>query len=192
MATVRILLGIVWLAFIGGGWCFSGGVVGYEKRKEKIATGRRAPCNDARRIIEIARKEIGVREEGCENCGIAVARYLSYCNIKSPAQWCAAWISWCFGQAGYHSPKTAWSPALFPASKLVAAARPGIVYGIYFTRLGRVGHCGIIERLQGDFIVGIEGNTNVRGSRDGDGVYRRIRHIRTIRYFSDWIGKKVE
>jgi len=65
--------------------------------------------------------------------------------------------------------------------------RSGLVYGIYFPELRRIGHCGILERVQGDFVIGIEGNTNVAGSREGDGVYRRMRHKRSIAKFAEWL-----
>jgi hypothetical protein len=71
----------------------------------------------------------------------------------------------------------------------------GLVYGIYFPGLKRIGHCEIVERVQGDFVMGIEGNTNVGGrrvtahprnaDRDGYGVCRRTRHKRTIRRYAD-------
>ncbi|MEJ2903222.1 hypothetical protein WAE58_12340 [Pedobacter panaciterrae] len=42
-----------------------------------------------------------------------------------------------------------------------------------------------MECLQGDFVQTIEGNTNVEGSREGDGVYRQLRHKRTIAKYAD-------
>jgi len=68
----------------------------------------------------------------------------------------------------------------------VKGAAPGLVMGIYFPSLGRIAHCGIVERLQGDFVYVIEGNTNVAGSREGDGVYRRLRHKRSIASYAAW------
>ncbi len=65
--------------------------------------------------------------------------------------------------------------------------KTGLVFGIYFPHLKRIGHCGIVERLQGDFVVSIEGNTNVNGGREGDGVYRKLRHKRSIAKYADWI-----
>jgi len=65
----------------------------------------------------------------------------------------------------------------------------GMVMGIYFDDLKRVGHCGILERQQGDFWQIIEGNTNVKGSREGDGVWRKMRHKRAIHCFADWLKK---
>ncbi|WP_316812362.1 hypothetical protein [Pedobacter heparinus] len=62
----------------------------------------------------------------------------------------------------------------------------GLIYGLYYPSLKRIGHCGITERLQGDLIFGIEANTSLAGSREGDGVYRKIRHKRTIYCYADW------
>ncbi|WP_285059747.1 hypothetical protein [Pedobacter ginsengisoli] len=100
--------------------------------------------------------------------------------------WCAAFVSWCFGQAGYTQPKTAWSPALFPKGRFRKEPLPGMIMGIYFPSMRRIAHRGIVESLHGDFIVCIEGNTNSDGSRNGDGVYRRVRHKRSIANFSEW------
>lgn len=125
------------------------------------------------RILAIARKELGVRELTGNNDGVQVERYLAY-------------VSYVFGQAGYIAPRTGWSPALFPASRQVVSAAPGSVFGIYFPSLKRVAHCGFVERLQGDFIQTIEANTNLEGGREGQGVYRRLRHKRTISKYANW------
>jgi hypothetical protein len=65
-----------------------------------------------------------------------------------------------------------------------------VLFGIYFPTLKRIAHCGAIEQVNGNWISGIEGNTSVNGSRDGDGVYRKLRHIKTIYRYADWITKK--
>ncbi|WP_225872698.1 NlpC/P60 family protein [Pedobacter frigoris] len=122
-----------------------------------------------------------------KNDGARIAEYLGYCNIKSPAAYCAAWVSWVFGQAGYSEPRTAWSPSLFPKARLVKELKPGIVYGLYYISLDRIGHCGLLENVKNDWINGIEANTNEAGSREGQGVYRKIRHKRTIHCFADWL-----
>jgi len=66
---------------------------------------------------------------------------------------------------------------------------PGDVLGIYFPNLNRIAHVGIVEKLMGHWCVSIEGNTSVSGSREGDGVYRKIRHLKTIHSLADWIKK---
>lgn len=178
MGSIKGLLLLICTAGIVGSGRIAGGIV----KKE-----------DYESIVEIARREIGVREEGCGNCGPRVGTYLNYVGFQKAAPWCAAFVSYCFGRAGYPQPRTAWSPALFPASRVVsprtAVGSSGLVYGIYYAALGRIGHCGIVETWRGDWCSGIEGNTNGLGSRDGEGVYRKIRHKRTIAKFSDWVGK---
>ncbi len=46
------------------------------------------------------------------------------------------------------------------------------------TDIGRLwnGHTGILLTQNGDEMHSIEGNTNIKGSREGDGVYRKIRN----------------
>lgn len=145
--------------------------------------------NGYERVIRIAEKEVGVREAGAENCGRRVEEYLKYVGFGKGSPWCAALVSFVFREAGFVRPRTAWCPALFPEGRVVSAPalRPGLVFGIYFPALGRVGHCGIVAGTFGDQVFTIEGNTSVVGSREGDGVYRRIRHKRTIAKFSDWV-----
>lgn len=140
-------------------------------------------------IIAIAQSQIGVMEATGNNDGAKVEAYLATTGLKKGEPWCAAFISWVFKQAGYEQPATAWSPALFPAPRQVKSPAPGMLFGIYFKSLQRISHCGIIERINGNFIIGIEGNTNLNGSRDGNGVHRRLRHTKTIYRYADWINK---
>lgn len=161
---------------------FNGGFIGGDEKERNFGN---KSFSGAAAVISAARREIGVREH-TENSSKRIDLYCVYVGIKQ-APWCAAFVSFCYGQAGYVRPKTAWSPALFPSGRLVKEAAPGLVMGIYFPSLGRIGHCGIVERLWGDFVYVIEGNTNVAGSREGDAVMRRIRHKRTISRYSNWL-----
>ena len=79
---------------------------------------------------------------------------------------------------------------MFPAARLTSDPKPADVFGIYFENLQRIGHVGLVERLQGKFIFSIEGNTSADGSREGTGVFRRLRHSRTISKYADWITIK--
>jgi len=181
MATIKFLLGF--LCFIA--LCSSRGI----ERHNLIQDVNHEPYQ---RIVAAAQKEIGTREASVPNTGQKVSAYLRYAGIKTAAPWCAAWVSYVFGQAGYSQPKTAWSPDLFPASRQVGEARPGLVLGIYYSSLGRIGHCGIVESLRGEYVNSIEGNTSAANERDGDGVWRKVRHKRSIRCYADWIkGQKL-
>lgn len=140
------------------------------------------------KIIALAQAELGVRELTACNDGPRVEAYLRCVGLHRGDPYCAAFISWIFMRAGYPEPRTGWSPALFPARLLAKVAAPGNVYGIYFPTLRRVAHCGLVERVKGNWITGIEANTNLNGSRNGDGVYRRLRPVKTVHCFADWIN----
>jgi len=190
MVTVRVLF-CVFCAGLGyWGWGFNGGVVGHEEqeitslpRNEGTGEERRRQGADA--VIRAAQKEIGVQEIG-QNTGTRVDQYGAYVGIKG-LPWCAAFVSWVFREAGYAAPRTAWCPSLFPAKRKVKAAGRGMVMGLYYVSLGRVGHCGIVCSLRGDWVVTVEGNTGFTGEREGQGVWRKTRHKRTIHCYADWL-----
>ncbi|TDQ10037.1 CHAP domain-containing protein [Pedobacter metabolipauper] len=137
-------------------------------------------------LLGVATAELGVHEVGGNNAGARVETYLAAVGLKKPEPWCAAFVSWVFKQCGYAKPRTGWSPALFPDRLVVKKPVPGCVFGIYFPELKRIGHCGFVTQVKGDWIGTIEGNTNVSGGREGDGVYRRTRHVRTICKVADY------
>jgi hypothetical protein len=140
-------------------------------------------------LLSIAGKEVGVREKTGHNDGAQVEAYLDYVHLKKGNPWCAAFISWVFWKAGYPEPRSGWSPDLFPRSRRIILPVPGSVLGIYFPELKRIAHVGLVVRSQHDWISSIEGNTNPDGSREGYGVFRRLRHRRFIYAFANW-GRK--
>ncbi|MNY52796.1 hypothetical protein D3C86_1884990 [compost metagenome] len=95
-------------------------------------------------------------ERSAKKDGARIAAYLAYVGFKTPQPWCAAFVSYCFGQAGYSQPRTAWSPSLFPKERLVKdlsilrddEKMPEMVYGMYFSKLGLIGHCGLVESVR--------------------------------------------
>lgn len=174
MAAARILLCMFFFAFAG-----RSGLPGSNTVK-----------NEAETLIAIAQSQIGVREVNGNNDGPEVEAYLAVASLKKGEPWCAAFLSWVFKQAGYQQPRTGWSPALFPEARWVKAPSPGLVFGIYFPALKRIAHCGMVERLKGSWLVCIEGNTNINGSREGDRVYRKLRHVKTIYRYANWMNNK--
>ena len=163
MAAARILSGIIYVAFA----CSAG-----------------MPGSD---LLRIARAEIGVREKSGRNDGKRVEQYLHCVGLNRGEPYCAAFVSFCFKQAGHAAPRTGWSPDLFPSKTLVKQPVPGNVFGVYFPELKRIAHCGLVSGLHTDWVMTIEGNTNASGGRDGEGVYARRRHKRTIRCYADWL-----
>ncbi|MCD0489707.1 CHAP domain-containing protein [Pedobacter sp. MC2016-14] len=141
-----------------------------------------------RNLLEVAIAEIGVREATGHNDGLRVGEYQRAAACSKGDPWCACFVSWVFKQAGYVQPRTGWSPALFPPSRLVIKPKRGCVFGIYVASKKRIAHCGIIERVHGSRLYTIEGNTDIKGSSEGDGVYRKVRHLNRIKYFAEWRG----
>jgi hypothetical protein len=184
MATIRIVLGIVCLAIFG--WSTKPNSsfleIGAWNKEEELTKDLMLRES----ILVIARSQIGVREATGNNDGITVEAFLKVTNLAKGNPWCAAFVSWVFKQAGYARPKTAWSPALFPLERQTLNPKPADVLGIYSIKLKRIAHCGLVESRRNNWIIGLEGNTNLEGSREGDGVYRKWRHIRTIAKFADW------
>lgn len=127
--------------------------------------------------------EIGVQEATGNNDGQRVAAYLRYCGLNEGYEWCAAFVSWCHGQAGSSEPRNAWAAALFPTTKTIDPAvtspRAGDVFGIYITSKKRIGHCGFVDKWEGDWVVTVEGNVN-------NAVVRKRRSVKTLAAVSRW------
>ncbi|WP_257668139.1 CHAP domain-containing protein [Parapedobacter tibetensis] len=150
-------------------------------------------------LREIYTAEVGVREATGNNDGPRIAEYLRYCGLGEGYEWCAAFVSWCHGQAGYPEPRNAWAAALFPAGHMVwtrasegtgdaarntrassnAIPRQGDVFSIYSTSKERIAHCGFVDGWDGKFCLTVEGNVD-------NAVVGKRRPIKTIYAVSRW------
>jgi hypothetical protein len=137
-------------------------------------------------LLKIAESQLGVREKTGHNDGAQVEAYLSYVHLKKGNPWCAAFLSWVFYQAGYPKPRSGWSPDLLPPSRRTTSPLPADVLGIYFPDLQRIAHVGLVLSTHHDWVSSIEGNTNGDGSREGYGVFKRLRHKRFIYAYAKW------
>ena len=219
MATIRYVLGILCLVIFGcftepSGHLLAGGEVDNEKAEGIKVEGRKGLgliteslvvrgqrlgfaykitpdpyAKERMRILQIAMLQLGVREATGRNDGKAVAAYLQTTGLKEGYPWCAAFVSWVFKTAGYAQPRTAWSPALFPKARQSLEPLPANLFGIYYANLKRIAHVGFVVKKEKSWIISIEGNTNMDGSREGNGVYQKRRHMRTIYAYADWIAK---
>ena len=160
------------------------------------------------RLVAIAARQIGAREEGGNNCGNAIRTFQRATDLQPDAwPWCAAFVDWCVskwlaepGVEGWlglqvstpHQwrPKTAlaygflkWAkdrPKTVSIHPDTAQAQPGDIVVFDFS------HVGIVEFDADDKLITIEGNTNGRGDRDsatGDGVWRKTRPKSLARNF---------
>ena len=126
--------------------------------------------------------ELGVREQGGNNRGKRIGEYLAVTKLSEGYAWCAAFVCWTLEQCGIENPKSAWSATVanhnvvyrkgdnFPNTN-----NKVLVFGLYYKSLKRIGHTGIIIEVRNKDCITIEGNTNGDGSREGDGVHKKIR-----------------
>ncbi|MEJ7780792.1 MAG: hypothetical protein WKF68_14510 [Daejeonella sp.] len=61
-----------------------------------------------------------------------------------------------------------------------ATPSTGDIFGLFFAEKGRIAHVGFIDQWDGTWLTSVEGNTNFKGSREGDGVYRKRRLVRSV------------
>jgi len=177
MAAARFYMGIICSAFVLGSPVSERNMLNENKRAK---------------VVQRAMGEVGTRERTGWNDGERVEIYLRSVGLKRGDPYCAAFVSWVYKMEGFDKPRSGWSPALFPDARLARSALPGNVLGIYFPDKKRVAHVGLIVQQHGDWVTSIEANTNIAGSREGDGVYKKLRHIKTIYSISDWIKEKGE
>lgn len=145
------------------------------------------------KLLSIAAGEVGVQEDPLgSNRGARVEEYQAVTGTAPGSAWCGCFAAWCFVGAGY-SPERIWLLAaaknwFIHQERKVSPdqVRPGDVFGIHNTALGRIAHVGIVESVRGQVVTTIEGNTNTDGSREGYAVCRRKRSISKIAAFARW------
>lgn len=146
------------------------------------------------KLVRFAIGEIGVREEGGNNRGKRIGEYLAATGLGQGHPWCAAFTKFVYDQNKIPTPgATAWSPSWFPKSRTYWVkgndhfiVQKADVFGLYYPSLKRIGHVGIIEKVNDNWVHTIEGNTGDDMGRDGDVVKRHRRSIRTISKISSW------
>ena len=136
-----------------------------------------------KQVVTEAHRYIGTKETA-RNSGPSIDEWLRRVGQKPGAPWCAA-FAWCMiddaiKAFGCTNP----IPPVASVHKLFGRAHqfrawmsepgPGYVFGIDHGR-GR-GHCGIVIDVDGVHLATIEGNSNARGSREGNAVVVRTRN----------------
>lgn len=126
----------------------------------------------------------------------SIRKYLRYTDLEYGHEWCAAFVSWCFGQVDYPEPRTPWSPSLFPNKRTVwkqGQALPkgpleaGKVWGIHILSKGRIGHVGFIDSEHKGILTTVEGNTQPPEGKGTHGVYKKRRALRTLKAIAEWL-----
>jgi hypothetical protein len=149
-----------------------------------------------------------VREEQKNsNCGPEVNAYLERCGVRPGLFWCCAFVYYCFDEAAralgrvntmvktagcldHWNRATAHHAKRIPASQALAsrdAIKPGMIFII--DHGSGFGHTGLVEKVAGEALTTIEGNTDASRTREGGGVYRLTRKISEInKGFIDYSG----
>ena len=145
----------------------------------------------------IAEVDHEVREEGGNNKGKRVSRYLKNTDppINVAAPWCAAFLQYCSDVAarflGTNNPLDDVKREALVADyvrwaedkrKTTTRPKPGDLVAFQFGK--RWNHIGIVltEPDATGWFETIEGNTGAESERDGDGVFRRKRHSGGTKY----------
>lgn len=128
------------------------------------------------------------------NRGPDVEKYLASVGRKPGDAWCAAFVYWCVEMAshsiGLNNPlkKTGrvasmWRDAVGRGSVVTAedvrAGKADIPAGAIYCAVyesGR-GHTGLVECREGDTLYTIEGNTAIKNSNSGEGVFAKRRSL---------------
>ncbi|MGY3211161.1 CHAP domain-containing protein [Mucilaginibacter sp. HD30] len=153
-----------------------------------VFVGAAQPGNTRASVQHTYASQVGIHELTGNNDGKQVEVYLKYVGLQKGNPWCAAFVCWVLGQNDVANPKSGYCPILFTAqnkiwkrmSKTSLIPLMGDVFGIYFPEKKRVAHVGFVDSWTSKTVITVEGNTNDAGSREGDGVYRKIRLTRQI------------
>ena len=154
-----------------------------------------------KKLVEIASKEVGVRESGGNNCGRRIREYQLATWLKpDPWPWCAAFVCWAIREwlklpdvrsvlsLRNDADVTKWRPQTAGAFDFERWAKSKGLSVLNERAMAKAGdlvifdfsHIGIIatDQIAPASIDTIEGNTNGSGERDsesGDGVWRKRR-----------------
>jgi len=135
-------------------------------------------------LADVLEREIGVSEEPPgSNDGVRVREYLRSAGILDPEPWCASFVHWGCSQIGKPG-FGAWTPSWAQSSLEIDKPERSSWGLVWFPKLDRFGHIFVVTKVCGNgMIETVEGNTNIDGSREGTGVFRRFRQAEAYRYF---------
>lgn len=146
-------------------------------------------------VLRLAQSLTFVREEPRDsNRGQVVEAMLKATGLAPGVPWCAAYVAW-VGKtalgANWPLPLTARCAELGIAGASAgleyADPKRGDVFLMFWPSLNRYGHTGfVVEVLPDGSVRTAEGNTNDGGSRDGWGVFERVRRFGPRDVFVRW------
>ena len=154
----------------------------------------------ASELVRIAKAEVGIEEIDGTNCGTRVNEYkaATWLPADKPWPWCAAFVCWCVREAmkaagvpetaTFKRPRTAgawdfenWSrdqdKSTWTLKPTYGDIEPGDIVIFTFSHIG----IAVSAPNARGYVTTIEGNTDLDGSREGGGVFTKLRHGSKIR-----------
>lgn len=144
-------------------------------------------------VLHVAAATTWVREIG-PNRGQAVEAILRRVGLPPGQPWCAAyvaWIGWAVLARRWPLPLVGGCVSLHDASRqrglIQSTPAVGAVFLLWSEELGRYAHTGFVvgPTAQGAWHT-VEGNTSPDGSREGTGVFERVRRWGPRDRFVHW------
>lgn len=147
-------------------------------------------------VQEVYTSFIGIREKTGNNDGKEVEMFLKTVGLGKGYPWCAAFVKYSLLQGGVKRATRINGMALtcenkdnmvYKSGKKLQQPKVGDVFTLYYVKLKRIGHTGFYDGpVNASFFQTVEGNTNVAGSREGDGVYKKKRSYNATHSISRW------
>lgn len=139
-------------------------------------------------LINEGRRLIGLRETpGRPNRGPELDRLVLSIGGKPGLPWCGYFMMALHKRCGLPM-AGGMAMSWFTAPRKVRQPVPADVFSIWNRYMKRIGHVGLIESVSpsGNVIITIEGNTNSMGNREGSGVCRLTRPMKSIYSYARW------
>ena len=142
----------------------------------------------AKELLAVAAKQIGTREDPPGSNKVYYNTWYYGHEVSGKGYpWCMVFVQWCFDRAGVKLPRRTASCGDLMRSAQAAGQwvkgdyKPGDVVIYDFPGGASTDHCGILEKVEGETVTAIEGNTSEAGSQaDGGRVCRKVRKLGQI------------
>lgn len=134
-------------------------------------------------VLNAALSQLGTKESPPESNRVKYNTWYYGKEVSGAAYpWCMAFVQWCYARAGLALPfRTASCGALLRWYRehdpgcVTKTPVPGDIVIFDFPGGAATDHTGIFERLRGDAVTTIDGNTGTSSDADGGAVMRRTR-----------------
>lgn len=147
-------------------------------------------------VLAKAVTQLGVAESPKgSNKGKDIEKYLKAVGLGGGYAWCMAFVYWCVDEVartGEGLQECKVNPLIktggvmrqwneIAKERRKTSPEPGDIFIMDFGK--GTGHTGFVERVDGNTVHTIEGNTNDEGSREGYEVARRTRPLKSFKGF---------